>query len=237
MNIILFEEFPPQNLIPSGDYRSHHIANILKLGVGDKFKVCLINGVAGVCRVTALTSEGISFDFEAQEEAKELLDLTLLIAQVRPICMKRILRDATMIGVGRIITFTSDTTERSYAKSKLWSSGEYYKYKVDGAMQSGETGMGELLLEDNLKSVLDKYKWEGRVVLDVGEEHPSLATIEELSTPSVLAIGPERGWSEAERDLFRERGFQFRSMGRRILRSETASATALILLLGKLGHL
>ncbi len=237
MNIILFEEFPPQNLIPAGDYRAHHIAKILKLGVGDKFRVGLINGVAGVGTIRALSSEGISFDFQSEDEPRGLLDLTLLIAQVRPICMKRILRDATMIGVGRIITFTSDTTERSYAKSKLWSSGEYYKYMVDGAMQSGETEMGELLLEDSLKSVLEKYKWEGKVVLDVVGENPSLTTIEELSAPSVLAIGPERGWSEAERRLFKENGFQFYSMGRRILRSETASVAALILLLGQLGHL
>ncbi len=237
MNIVLFEEFPPQNLIPNGDYRAHHIKKILKLGIGDQFKVGVINGPSGMGTVVSITKEGISFDFQKEAEGDALFDLTLLIAQVRPICMKRILRDAVMIGVGKIVTFTSDTTERSYAESKLWSTGEYYKYMVDGAMQSGATGMGELLLEDDLKSVLNKYSWAGKVVLDVGEGNPSLAAIEELPTPSVLAIGPERGWSEAERGLFRANGFQFYSLGNRILRSETASASALMLLLGRLGYL
>lgn len=153
----------------------------------------VINGPSGIGTVVSISEEGIVFDFQQKEEGSELFDLTLLIAQVRPICMKRILRDAVMIGVGKIVTFTSDTTERSYAKSKLWSSGEYYKYMVDGAMQSGATGMGELALEEDLKSVLEKYHWEGRVVLDVGVGNPSLATIETLPTPQFWQLAPKGG--------------------------------------------
>jgi 16S rRNA U1498 N3-methylase RsmE len=42
----------------------------------------------------------------------------------------------------------------------------------------------------------------------------------------VLAIGPERGWSERERRLFQEAGFGAFGLGRRILRTETACILA-----------
>jgi 16S rRNA U1498 N3-methylase RsmE len=41
-----------------------------------------------------------------------------------------------------------------------------------------------------------------------------------------LAIGPERGWSERERGLFRDRGFAAFGLGPRILRTETATILA-----------
>ncbi|HEY1848006.1 MAG TPA: RsmE family RNA methyltransferase, partial [Opitutaceae bacterium] len=42
-----------------------------------------------------------------------------------------------------------------------------------------------------------------------------------------LAFGPERGWSGAERDLLRARGFTLAHLGTRVLRTETAVVAAL----------
>jgi len=42
----------------------------------------------------------------------------------------------------------------------------------------------------------------------------------------VLAIGPEGGWSEQELKSFREAGWQSASLGRTILRAETAAIAA-----------
>jgi 16S rRNA (uracil1498-N3)-methyltransferase len=43
----------------------------------------------------------------------------------------------------------------------------------------------------------------------------------------VLAIGPEGGWSDSERDAFSEAGFLRVCMGRNVLRAETASLAAI----------
>ncbi|MFA5468576.1 MAG: RsmE family RNA methyltransferase [Sphaerochaetaceae bacterium] len=237
MNIILFEEFPPQNLIPNGDYRHHHIRKILHLSVGDKFRLGVINGPSGKATITAITKAGIAFTFQEESGSAPLWDVSLLVAQVRPICMKRILREAVSIGVKEIITFTSDTTEASYGKSKLYSSGEYWKYMVDGAMQAGQTAIGELKLEKDLKGILEKYSWSGKLVLDIAPQSKRFSALDVPKEPVVLAIGPERGWSSAERELFKAHEFQFCSLGERILRTETASAVALMLLLSTMGYL
>ena len=58
---------------------------------------------------------------------------------------------------------------------------------------------------------------------------------EPLEPPVVLAVGPERGWTEAETGLFVSRGFSKASMGNRILRTETAALAASALALARLG--
>jgi RsmE family RNA methyltransferase len=53
----------------------------------------------------------------------------------------------------------------------------------------------------------------------------------------VLAVGSERGWSDAERDKLEAAGFLRLSMGDRALRTETACTAAAILALEKIGVL
>jgi RsmE family RNA methyltransferase len=58
-----------------------------------------------------------------------------------------------------------------------------------------------------------------------------------LGAPLVLAFGPERGWSAAERDLLRAQHFAFAHLGTRVLRSETAVIAALAVVRSRLGWL
>ncbi|MCL2127845.1 MAG: RsmE family RNA methyltransferase, partial [Treponema sp.] len=55
--------------------------------------------------------------------------------------------------------------------------------------------------------------------------------------PVILAIGPERGWSDRERDLLEEAGFLRLSLGSRALRTETACVAAAVLAIEKIGEL
>jgi RsmE family RNA methyltransferase len=51
----------------------------------------------------------------------------------------------------------------------------------------------------------------------------------------VLAIGGERGWSAADREVLRAGQFTFGHLGSRVLRTETATVAALSILRTKLG--
>lgn len=237
MNIILFEEFPLHQIIPNNDHRGQHIRKVLHLGVGDKFRMGIVNGASGIATITAMDSSGIAYTWSFESNTSDLYKVTLLVAQIRPICMKRILREAVSLGVEQILVVGSDTGERSYAEAKLWSTGEYRKYLLDGAMQSGRTGLPVLQLERDLGKVLTDSNWKTKIVLDTDPEAKPLAQITGVKEPVVLAIGPERGWSDRERALFLQHGFETRSFGNRILRTETACSSALAVLLGVMGYL
>ena len=238
MNIILFDELPAGMVLANDDFRAEHIRKVLRLQVGDSFSMGIVNGPCGIATIEAMDSTGITLGWKPQESRSELHGVTLLVAQVRPICMKRILREAVSLGVAELLVVGADTAERSYADAKLWSTGEYRKYLLDGAMQSGQTGMPSFRLVENVGSALvESDKWKTRILMDNVLAGEPLPLMEYPETPLVVAVGPERGWTERERILFLEHGFVPKSMGNRILRTETACSAALAIVLGRMGLL
>lgn len=238
MNIILFDRLPPDNLIPASDFRAEHIRKVLRLQEGDTFRLGVIDGAPGDATITRIDDAGVSFTWQETEGPDTPHPVTLLVAQVRPICMKRILREAVSLGVEELSVAGSDTGERSYREAKLWTSGEYRSYLLDGAMQSGRTNMPRCTLASSVdEAIRASSQWKTRLVLDNVLTSEPLSDLEPPETPVLIAIGPERGWSDRERALFAEHGFRFLSLGPRILRTETACSAALAILLGRMGRL
>ena len=239
MNMILFESLPEGCLIPASDERAHHILEVLKLKKGDSFRMGLINQSEGDATVKTITDEGVFFSYSPRT-VPTMHPVTLLCAQVRPICMKRILREAVSLGVQRIILCGSDTGEKSYLSSNLYKTGEYKEYLLDGAMQACHAGMSEVLFANTadgaIKMVREHCHGSDLIVLDnvVGSVPLSTATIGESA---VLAIGPERGWSDRERMLFSDAGYRPMLLGSRVLRTETACSAGVAVLLSRMGLL
>jgi RsmE family RNA methyltransferase len=240
MNIILFETMPSGQVILKSENSEifDHIVRVLKLKEGDVFRMGIINESEGTATVKSMDSESIAFEYSAVS-VPSLYPVTLIVAQVRPICMKRILREAVSLGAGRIILCTSDTGEKSYRSSTLYSSGEYRWYLEEGAMQSAHAGLPEVVFADNVTEavkVLGDVNDTSLYLLDnvVGAENLSSCN---PFAKAVVAIGPERGWSDRERRIFRENGFEPVLLGSRVLRTETACSTGLAVLLSRMGLL
>ncbi|NBK21412.1 MAG: 16S rRNA (uracil(1498)-N(3))-methyltransferase [Spirochaetia bacterium] len=238
MNIILFTHLDAENSLPLFDHRALHIRKILKLGVGGQFLAGEINSVKGLATILSLDAESLHFSFKAGDPSKPLYPVTLMVAQVRPICMRRILREAVSLGVSKILLTGSDTTEKSYADAKLYADGEYRSILLDGAMQSGETGVSEVVFSNTLDEAIGLTEGSGtRIVLDNVMEAKSLSSLPSPQSPVVLAIGGERGFTNRERSLFLSSGFIPASLGERILRTETAASAGLAVLLGRMNLL
>ena len=240
MNIILFDEMPYNGLIPASDDRAKHITGVLKLSVGDCFKMGIINKSEGDATVMAISEQGVEISYEPKL-VPSLYPVTLLCAQVRPICMKRILREAVSLGVGRIILCGSDTGEKSYLSSNLYKTGEYKLYLLDGAMQSSHAGMPDVLFANTADGAVKMVKEVcsenvDTIMLDnvVGAVPLSTASV---GKETVLAIGPERGWTDRERALFSRIGYRPMLLGSRVLRTETACSAGVSVLLSRMGLL
>ena len=239
MNMILFEELPSDNLISASDERARHIIEVLKLKSGDTFRMGIINRSEGDATVTDITDEGVFFSY-TPTSVPTMHPVTLLCAQVRPICMKRILREAVSLGVKNIILCGSDTGEKSYLSSNLYKTGEYKEYLLDGAMQACHAGMSEVFFTNTadgaIKKIKDLCPASDLIVLDnvVGSVPLSSA---DVGPDAVIAIGPERGWSDRERRIFSKAGYRPMLLGSRVLRTETACSTGVAVLLSRMGLL
>ena len=236
MNIVLFEALEGQNILAMDDYRAKHIKKILKLKKGDTFKAGVINTSSGVGTITHVGTKEIEFTYTKEHPAQALHPITLLIGMVRPISMRRILREAVSLGVGRLILTPTDTGEKSYTQAGLYTNGEYRSILLDGAMQSGFCQLPEVIFGSSLDEELPTQGV--RIALDNVEGSVGLDHIPIDSTSGVtLAVGPERGFSDRERVLFQERGFILARFGERILRTETVCSAAMGVLLSRLGLL
>lgn len=240
MNMILFDQMPKGGLIPASDERAKHISQVLKLRVGDTFRMGIINESEGTATVVSLSDEGVLVSYESEMQPS-LYPVTLICAQVRPICMKRILREAVCLGVQRIILCGSDTGEKSYLSSNLYKTGEYKEYLLDGAMQACHAGMPEVIFTYSADKAIEKAKElsgsdTSFIMLDnvVGAIPLSQA---QVLPSAVLAIGPERGWSDRERKCFTDACYQPMLLGSRVLRTETACSCGIAVLLSRLGVL
>jgi RsmE family RNA methyltransferase len=238
MNIVLCESLSETNRLSQSDDRFEHIVKVLRLTIGDHFLAGEINGHSGLATITQMDRTGLVFSWVPEKDAASLVPVTLVVAQVRPICMKRILREAASFGVSKIIVTGTDTGEKSYRDAKLWSTGEYLSYLVDGAMQSGCTGIGSCLFSGSVDALMDMQALGcgDRLVLDnAASVTDSLSSYAYQGGEVVVAIGPERGWSMRERLIFAQGGFVSKTLGKRILRTETACAATVAVLLSRMG--
>lgn len=235
MNIVLFKE--GETFLPKKDERAEHLRKVLHLKEGDSFKAGIINGPQGLARIETMDDNGVSLSFDFSEEMRKLYPLTMIIAQVRPICMKRILREAVSLGAERLILPVSDLGEKSYLNSSLYKTDEYKDILIDGAMQAGSTGVSECILTNGIKEAIACLPEGERYLLDnvVGAEDLSKLNLENRHV--ILAIGPERGWSDRERKVFMDNGFKPVLLGSRILRTETAAVSGAAVALSRMGYL
>ncbi len=235
MNIILFEK--EERFLPLSDERARHILKVLHLKKGDSFLGGIVNSLSGRVTIDSIDSDGLYLSFALDNDSSALYPVTLLCAQVRPICMRRILRESVSLGVSRIILPVSDLGEKSYLSASLYRDGEYRKILIDGAMQAGRTGVPETILADSAEQAIEISDSSISLLLDNSIGAVPLSGMDLSGRSVTLAIGPERGWSDRERKLFISSGYTPTIMGSRILRTETASVAAVALSLSRMGYL
>ena len=243
MNLILFDPAETAVPLPRLDPRALHVLRVLRRRLGDTFDCGLIDGPRGKATLTALDPAALTLAFAWDAAPPPApAPLTLLLGLPRPQTARDILRDATTLGVAALHFVTTEKGDSNYARSTLWSSGEWRRHLVIGAEQAFDTRLPAVThgrpLAEILATLPPGPDTATRLVLDNYESPAALSACHLLDDkPVALALGPERGWSAAERDLFRANAFTFAHLGPRVLRTETAAITALALIRAKLGLL
>jgi len=140
------------------------------------------------------------------------------------------------LGVAALHFVTTEKGEANYAKSTLWSSGEWRQLLLTGAAQAFDTRLPEVRHGRTLADAIAALRADSRrIALDNYEAPGALGRLEfSADRPVVVAIGPERGWSSSERDRLRAGRFDLAHLGARVLRVETAAIAALSIIRAKL---
>ena len=236
MNIILFEESELDTPFPRDDPRMVHLLEVLRRQPGDETDVGLVNGPRGKAILQSVSVDQVELGFNWNEEPEPLLPIDLIVGLSRPQTSRKILQEATSLGVRRIHFVATDRGQPSYAMSKLWTTDEWRQCIRSGVEQAFSTRFPEvnfnLTLAESIEAMADV---RGRICMDNYEAPLSLRELADDHDALVLAVGSERGWSAKEREQFRENGFSLAHLGERPLRTETAAIAAISIVASGLG--
>lgn len=235
MNLILFSPDEIRQPLAINDPRAIHLLRTLRRKPGDTFDAGIINGERLKGTLLEVGSHALSLEFKTVEIPPPLHPIILLIGLPRPQTARKILQEATSLGVREIHFSTTEKGEPSYRSSKLWSTGEYHRHLISGAEQAFTTRIPEVQHHEKLADAVTQLI-ENRpgIALDNYEATGFLRDFQPPANGCFLAIGSERGWSAAERDVFRQHEIPLLQLGTNVLRTETACLAALALLLAKL---
>jgi 16S rRNA (uracil1498-N3)-methyltransferase len=243
VNIILFEEHELGRSLPRRDERTIHLLKVLHKKPGDEFEAGVLGGKRGTGRIEKINLDGSVFvTLYVTDPPPPRLKLRMAVSFVRPIQLRRIFRDLSSIGVSAIDLVGTDMGEKSYRDTKLLLDGGAQAALVEGAVQARDTRIPEIKIYDNIDSWLKAYPWEKTdnsripqlIAADNVRPEGSFFNLSVTTRPIVVAVGPERGWSDRERDLFEKAGFLRLSIGERSLRTETACTAAAALAMEKI---
>lgn len=246
MNRILFEASEISNGCATfGGVRAEHVLNVLHGEVGQMLKTGVVNGRVGTSRIeaieplppspeTGLAQGRITVSCVHHAEAVSPW-VDLVLAPPRPRAMKRLLPQLVQMGVGRIVFVGAEKVEKAFWGAQLLKEQVYRPLLLDGLMQAGTTALPIIQIEKSFRRYLEK----GRFEEDFGEQprrvlaHPCVkANMGEIlpsnaESRTVVAIGPEGGWTDEEVALLEGHGFNRLSLGPRILRTDTAAIALL----------
>lgn len=227
MNIILFEPGEIGAPLRRPDPRALHILGVLRRNEGELFDAGIVDGPRGKGRVVRIGPDGLVFRFEPVSDPPPADPIHVVLAIPRPQTARKILGETASLGVASLRFFPSEKGGQGYAESTLWRSGEWRRRLVDGAAQAFDTRLPEVRHEPGLGAALDALPAGcARIALDNYEASARL-TPALAARPLAIALGPERGWSDAERSLLRDCGFHLAHLGERVLRTETAVVAAI----------
>lgn len=250
--------------LPRRDERTLHLLKVLHKKPGDTFNAGILGGSRGTGRIETVRLDGsVIYALDLKEEPPPRYPVRLAAGLSRPIQLRRILRDLSNMGLEAVDIINTELGEKSYRETKLFTDGGARTALIEGAVQARDTRIPLLSVYGSLGEWLDERPWDKPqspertgdfswniyaaglsrsrspllIAADNVRPEGTLANLSALGQSMVLAVGSERGWSDAERDKLEAAGFLRLSMGGRALRTETACVVAAALALEKIGAL
>jgi len=208
----------------------HHLYRVLRHRVGDV--VGIFDGKREyVARIVDVDQRSGTALLKIVEEMSPLTPPVEVVVAVSPPKGQRLddlISRLVEIGVKRIVpTICERTVRRPKEKKERWE-----RIVLSAVKQSRRTDIPEVLPPISLGEVLRRFSdYEGKFAGIIGSSTPITAV--SPRSRNIVLIGPEGDFTPEEKEKIRRAGFRGFSLGRIVLRVETAAVLSAACLLQK----
>ncbi len=236
------EQITEQEILLLGE-NAHHIARALRMAVGDALTVCDGLGMEYDCRILSFQEDReVRAEICGKRLGKAEPPCRILLFQALPKGDKldTVIQKAVECGASEIIPFESEhCVVKQKAEAEERKTERRRRIAEEAAKQCGRSLLPQvrktvsfeemLVLASDCTVGLFCYEGEGTVPLGqwLAENRDRLCSVESKGADVAVVIGSEGGFSPREVQLAERRGLIPVGLGRRILRTETASGFAL----------
>ena len=225
----LFIDYTPENEIILDGEQARHIAKSLRMKVGDMLTVCSAGEDFG-CLIEEITKETVRLSVCYKQASESEPDCSVTIYQGNPKGSKLedIIQKCVELGVVKIVPMlTKRCVSRPDEKSAKKKTERYNKIALEAAQQSGRGIVPEVCELVSLKNAVLNDESELKIVFYEGGGKPLRSLVDENTKSVSIYIGPEGGFEKEEVDLLVSNGAVAATLGKRILRTQTAPVAAL----------
>jgi 16S rRNA (uracil1498-N3)-methyltransferase len=220
-----------------------HLRKSLRVTVGEKLWVGDARCKRYFIQVTAMTPRALQGHVIEERERPLLRHPRVILAQavLKGDRMDWVLQKATELGIESLVPIISERViarpriERLGAQQERWR-----RIAFEAAQQAERWDVPEVQVATDLLTWLRLASGTVKLISSERSDGERLNTVSWPEAPDsriLLLIGPEGGWSSAEREAAHASGFTSVSLGARILRAETAAVAALAIIQSCLGEM
>jgi 16S rRNA (uracil1498-N3)-methyltransferase len=211
---------------------AQHLSRVLRARIGQEFDISTGEKVRRG-RITSILPDRIEFELGEAVDFSTSLQAVVALSIFKFSRMEWAIEKCTELGVWRILPVIAQRTESHLAKAALKRVERWRRIAREAAEQSRQVSTPEIMEPVKSKEVIAS-PGDTRIVLSEVEERTSLReALKSHSNEVTLAFGPEGGWTDAELEQFRRAGWTSASLGRNVLRAETAAIAALAIVLSE----
>lgn len=221
------------------DENAKHIGSVLRAKIGDIITVCDGNGRDYECEITEITKKAVIAKITDIFTNDNEPDIKLTLYQSLPKAdkMELVIQKCIEIGVDRIVPVK---TEHAVVKLDGKEEKKLQRWNKIAESAAKQCGRGKIPVVDSVMSfkeaINEAVSLDGAIIPYEKERENSLKTFAKgFKGKSIgIFIGPEGGFSNEEIDFALSQGVKSVTLGKRILRTETAGLVTSVILLYEL---
>jgi 16S rRNA (uracil1498-N3)-methyltransferase len=226
----LFIDYTPENIITLDGEQARHIAKSLRMRVGDMLMINDSNGSDFGCKIEEITRDTITLSvcYKQASNSEPTCSVTIYQGNPKGSKLEDIIQKCVELGAVKIVpVLTKRCVSRPDDKSAKKKTERYNKIALEAAQQSGRGIIPEVCSLVSLKEALENDESQTKIVFYEGGGEPLRSLVGENAQSVSIYIGPEGGFEKDEVDFLVSNGAKAATLGKRILRTQTAPVAAL----------